>query len=340
MFQFMQPDRVSDLHFKYDPVSGLRAIIAIHNTRFGPALGGCRFIHYASTEQAVTDAIRLAKGMSYKAVMAGIEQGGGKSVIIKPDTQFDPEALFSAFGHFVNELNGRYITAIDAGTTAHEMDIIRRHTAHVTSTTQEGNPSGYTAQGVLAGIQSAVKHRLGRLSLEGVSVALQGLGNVGFLLAEMLHEAGARLTVSDLDQSKVKAAMERFGAMASDPDAIYQIPCDVFSPCGLGGVINQTTTQQLRCSVVAGSANNQLARPEDGNTLFERHILYAPDYVINAGGLIYASLHHRHAKNSLINSKINHIAHTLEQIFDDASSEHCPTSQVADRMAESRLYGY
>ncbi len=339
MFTLMEADRVCDLHFKYDPNTHLKAIIAIHNTRLGPALGGCRFIEYGDDALAVTDAIRLAKGMSYKAVMAGIEQGGGKAVIIKPRTGYDREALFSAFGRFVEELKGRYITAVDAGTTAHEMDIIRRETRHVTSTTHEGNPSGHTAEGVFLGICAAVRHRLGRASLEGITVALQGLGNVGYVLAERLHNAGAELIVSDIDATKMKAASERFNARTVSVDAIYDTPAEVFAPCGLGGIINPHTRDRLACAIVAGSANNQLASAHDGIRLFERGILYAPDYVINAGGLIYASLHHAGAKPKVITNKIDGISHTLAGIFDAAQSEHCPTSEVADRMAESRLYG-
>lgn len=339
MFHLMEAGLVSDLHFKYDPLCQLRAIIAIHSTRMGPALGGCRFIEYDDTESAVTDAIRLARGMSYKAVMAGLEQGGGKSVIIKPRGEFDRAALFKAFGQFVNELGGRYITAIDAGTNAADMDIIETQTAYVTSTSHEDNPSMYTAHGVFGGIKAAVTSRLGRNSLQGIRVAIQGLGNVGMPLAKHLHEAGARLVVSDIDAQRTAQAAQNFDAEVVDPDAIYSATCEVFAPCGLGAILNESSIAQLKCQIVAGSANNQLAEATDGERLFARDILYAPDYVINGGGLIYAALHHRKKPLSQIQQKTEHIAQTLSEIFTRATDEGCATSAIADRMAESRLYG-
>ena len=339
MFDIIRSYRVSDLIFHSEPHSGLQAILAIHNTRFGPALGGCRFISYSNTESAVLDAVRLARGMSYKAVMAGVEQGGGMSVILKPHQPFDKTALFQAFGDFIASLNGRYITAIDSGTTAAEMDIIRQRTHHVTSTSSEDNPSDYTAQGVLAGIQAAVSHQLGRQDLKDIRVAIQGLGNVGMRLAEMLYQQGAKLWVTDLDSNKLEQAKQRFNAQTVAPDHIYTVECDVFSPCGLGGILNPEHIAALNCQVIAGSANNQLADDEAGIALFSKGILYAPDYVINAGGLIYASMHHHGKTVAAIADKTQHISQTLNRLFYQAQSEQQPTSVIADRMAEARLYG-
>ncbi len=338
MFDLLAQEQVRDVHYKYDPASGLRAIIAIHSTKFGPALGGCRFISYDSEDRALNDALRLARGMSYKAALAKIPQGGGKSVILKP-ASYDPEKLFLAFGDFVNELGGRYITAIDSGTSATEMDIIARRTRHVTSTSYETNPSDFTAEGVFAGITVACQQVLASESLTGVHVALQGLGNVGFQLAQRLRKAGATLTVADIDESRVRQAVDQLGAHAVSPDKIYAVDCDVFSPCGLGGVINDQTLPLLKCKMIAGSANNQLLTEEHGKLLHQRNILYAPDYVINAGGLIYASMHHNGFDNHDIAHKSQEISVTLAEIFNASKAQEKPTSVIADTLAEARLFG-
>ncbi len=338
MFQRLKAHKVSDLHFKYDPDHGLKAIIAIHDTRKGPALGGCRFLHYNSADDAVNDALRLAKGMSYKAVMAKLPQGGGKSVIMKPNGHFNRQELFTAFGRFVEELNGRYITAIDSGTTATEMDIVSQQTRHVTSTSHEDNPSIYTAQGVFEGIKAAVASKLRQQDLKGIRVAVQGLGNVGYPLVQSLHHAGAKLIISDINSDRLTQVATEFGATAVAPDDIYGVDCDVFSPCGLGAIVNHHTLPQFKCQIIAGSANNQLATEQDGLHLFERGILYAPDYVINGGGLIYASLHHLNRPDAEIANKTSEIAHTLTEIFSEAESQHKPSSEVADQIAQQRLY--
>lgn len=338
MFQQLKANTAQDLHFKYDAGSGLKAIIAIHDTRKGPALGGCRFLHYNSANDAVNDALRLAKGMSYKAVMANLPQGGGKSVIMKPNGHFNPQQLFTAFGHFVEELNGRYITAIDSGTSAVEMDIISQQTKHVTSTSNEENPSIYTAQGVFEGIKAAVKSKFNQPDLNGITVAIQGVGNVGYPLIQSLHHNGANLIVTDIDAQRLKQVAAEFNAKTVAPDEIYQVECDVFSPCGLGGIVNRHSIQQFKCQVIAGSANNQLATDEDGLGLFEKGILYAPDYVINAGGLIYAAMHHVDKTNDDIANKTAEIAHTLSEIFSESMSQNLPCSEIADRIAQQRLY--
>jgi len=337
MFHLLKAHHVSDLHFKYDPNSGLKAIIAIHDTRKGPALGGCRFLHYNSTDDAVKDALRLAKGMSFKAVMAKLPQGGGKSVIMKPNGHFNRQELFTAFGKFVEELNGRYITAIDSGTSAVEMDIINQQTPHVTSTSHEDNPSIYTAQGVFEGIKAAVKSKFKQDNLKGIRVAVQGLGNVGYPLVQALHHAGAVLMVSDINAVRLNHVATEFGATAVAADEIYSADCDVFSPCGLGAIVNRRTLPQFNCQIIAGSANNQLATEKDGQQLFEQGILYAPDYVINGGGLIYASMNHIHKTSTEIAQKTGEIASTLTEIFIKAETQNMPSSKVADLIAQQRL---
>ena len=227
MFSMMQAARLEALHLAEDPASGLKAVIAIHNTRFGPALGGCRYLAYPDEQSAIADAIRLAQGMSYKAVLAGIDHGGGKAVIIRPAHLPSRAALFEAFGRFIETLNGRYITAVDSGTSSADMDCIAQHTQHATSTTQEGDPSPHTALGVFAGIRATAQARLGSDDLEGLRVAVQGLGNVGFALAEALHAAGAELLVSDLDAGRVQLAVEQLGAHPVASDALLGTPCDI-----------------------------------------------------------------------------------------------------------------
>ncbi len=341
MFHFMERARVQDLHFRFDPETGLHAIIAIHDTTLGPALGGCRFIPYTNTDQAVEDAIRLAKGMTYKAALADVPQGGGKSVIIAPEDKArrSPEefrSLFEAFGRFVQDLNGQYITAIDSGTTAREMDWIHTQTTFVTSTSEEQNPSRFTARGVFEGIKACAT-AMGHKDIRGLTVALQGLGNVGFCLARMLHEAGVKLVVSDIDADKVNQAQRQFHATAVPISEIYQTECDVFAPCGLGGIINDDTLPQLKCSMVAGSANNQLASESHGLLLHQKGILYAPDYVINSGGLIYASLHHSGHADKEIDDKTARISGVLADIFKKSRETNRPTSEVANSLAEQRL---
>ncbi|HEX5842679.1 MAG TPA: Glu/Leu/Phe/Val dehydrogenase dimerization domain-containing protein, partial [Pseudomonas sp.] len=270
MFAMMETTRLESLHFAQDPRSGLKAIIAIHNSRLGPALGGCRYLPYPDEQSAIEDALRLAKGMSYKAALAGLNQGGGKAVIIRPAHVDNRGALFEAFGRFIETLNGHYITAMDSGTSSADMDCIAQHTQHVTSTTSEGDPSPHTAMGVFTGIRATAMARLGGDNLEGLRVAIQGLGHVGFALAEQLHAAGAELLVSDLDNGRVQLAVEQLGARPVACDALLTTPCDILAPCGLGGAINPQTVGQLRCAAVAGAANNQLDSPEMGDQLAAR----------------------------------------------------------------------
>ncbi|MCQ4347638.1 amino acid dehydrogenase [Pseudomonas stutzeri] len=339
MFAIMENARLEELHLASDPATGLRAIIAIHNTHLGPALGGCRYLTYADEDSALRDAVRLARGMSYKAALAGLAQGGGKAVIVRPPHVADRAALFEAFGRFIDTLGGRYITAVDSGTSGADMDCIARHTPHVTSTTAGGDPSPHTALGVFAGIRATARARLGGDSLEGLCVAVQGLGHVGFALAEHLAAAGARLLVSDIDEGRLALAVERLGARPVAADALIGAPCDILVPCGLGGVINPQSIDRLRCAAVAGAANNQLDSPEMGDELAARGILYAPDYVINSGGLIFVALQHQGRSPAEITAHLAQIGHRLEEIYSEAQAERRSPARVADDLAERLIYG-
>jgi leucine dehydrogenase len=327
-----------DLHFKVDPKTGMKAIIAIHNTKLGPALGGCRFIEYVNTTAAINDAMRLARGMSYKAASVNLPLGGGKSVIIKPKGSFDRAAYMHQFGEFVNELNGRYITALDSGTFLADMDIIGEHTPYVASLSKDqGDPSPSTAEGVLRGIQAAVAFKLGTEDLKGIHVAIQGLGHVGFLLARHLHELGADLSVADISPIVVEQAIKQFGAKPISTEDIHKVPCDVFAPCALGAVINDITIPQLQTSIIAGAANNQLAHTYHGNILHNKGILFAPDYVINAGGLIFAASKYLTFKQGETKEQISEIPKQLFEIFTRSAKENLPTSLIADTLAQEKL---
>ncbi|WP_437884122.1 Leu/Phe/Val dehydrogenase [Pseudomonas sp. LRF_L74] len=338
MFVMMESARLEALHLFSDPATGLRAIVAIHDTRLGPALGGCRYLPYADEPSAIEDAIRLARGMSYKAALAGLELGGGKAVIMRPPHVANRAALFEAFGRMVESLAGRYVTAVDSGTSSVDMDCVARHTRHVTSTSAAGDPSGHTALGVLAGIRASAWARLGSDDLEGLRIAIQGLGNVGFALAEQLSAAGAELFVSDLDPGRVRLAEEQFGAHGVACAALLETPCEILAPCGLGGVLDENSVRRLHCAAVAGAANNQLASPEAGDQLEARGILYAPDYVINAGGLIHAALMHKNAGLAAITAHLSRIGQRLTEIYAHAQADKRSPARIADALAERLLY--
>ncbi len=327
-----------DLHFKIDPETGMKAIVAIHSTKLGPALGGCRFIEYANTSSAIYDAMRLARGMSYKAASVNLPLGGGKAVIIKPKTHFDREAYLHAFGKFVNELGGRYITAMDSGTEMTDMDIIAQNTTYVAGLSHHnGDPSPSTAKGVLRGIQAAVEFKLGKNKLEGLTIAIQGLGHVGYALAQHLHELGAKLIVADINTTATQLAYKEFEATVVSPEAIHRMPCDVFAPCALGAVINDVSIGELQTSIVAGAANNQLAHGYHGHLLHQKGILYATDYVINAGGLIYAASKYLHTPEQLVGQQIDGIHTSLLLIFARSQLENLPTNEIADTLAQEKL---
>lgn len=341
VFEHLEQYDYGEVHIKRDAASGLRAIVAIHDTRLGPALGGCRFINYESEDEALVDALRLARGMTYKAALAGIPHGGGKSVIIRPRVQFDRAALFRAFGRFVEDLGGRYITAEDSGTGIEDMDVVRRVTKHVTGVKPEqggsGDPSPFTALGVRRGIEACVKFALGKDSLEGVHVAVQGVGHVGFHLCRELHALGATLTVADIDPLKAERAQRELGANVVELDAIFSTDCDVFAPCALGSALNDETIPLLRCKVVAGAANNQLAEPRHGADLMQRGILYAPDYAINAGGLINVTEEHHGYDAAKATARTLTIYDTIYEIAERAQKAMMPTNVIADVMVEEKL---
>ncbi|MDY7568207.1 Glu/Leu/Phe/Val dehydrogenase dimerization domain-containing protein [Pseudomonas sp. RTC3] len=337
MFALMQSSNVETLHFIVDPETGLKAVIAIHSSKKGPALGGCRYLAYVDEESAIEDAIRLAQNMSYKAVLAGLPFGGGKAVIMRPAHVPNRAALFESFGRFIETLDGRYITAVDSGTSSADMDCIAQCTQHVTSTTEAGDPSPHTAMGVFAGIRTTALARLGSDNLEGLRVAIQGLGHVGYALAEQLHAAGAELLVSDLDSGKVQLAMEQLGAHPIACEALLSTPCDILAPCGLGAILNSHSVAQLRCAAVAGAANNQLSSLQVADNLENRGILYAPDYVINSGGLIYVALQHQGESLGTITAHLSRIGLRLTEVFAHAQAEKRSPARVADMLAERLL---
>lgn len=327
--------------FCHDASTGLRAVIAVHDTTLGPALGGCRMWMYPSEEAAVRDALRLARGMTYKAAVAGLNFGGGKAVILGDPRTDRTEERFRAFGRFVQALGGRYITAEDVGTTVREMDWVRLETPFVTGTSPDrggaGDPSPMTALGVFQGMRAAVREAFGEESLVGMTVAVQGLGSVGRHLCELLHGAGAHLVVTDLREEAVEEAVRRFRARRVEVEAVFDIPCDVFAPCALGGVLDDRTIPRLKCRVVAGSANNQLAEDRHGFILRERGILYAPDYVVNAGGLIHVAAQYKGEPPERVRARVEGIYETVERVFALAKSAGIPTHRAADRIAEERL---
>ncbi len=339
MFRQMIEARLNDLHYKIDEETGLKSVIAIHNTRRGPAMGGCRIIPYSSLDEATTDAIRLARGMGYKAALAGLDLGGGKAVIMEPQGPYDRQALFQAFGRFINELGGRYITAMDSGSTVADMDTIATQSKHVTCTSAYGSPAFYTATGVYQGIKACLNaHPELPDDIRGLRVAVQGLGNVGHALCQMLHSDGAQLIVADIDEQRTSQCVREFGAKPVPPDEIHSTPCELFSPCGLGGILTEESIGQLQCAVVAGSANNQLLTARAGQLLFNRNIFYAPDYLINAGGLIFVAMKHHGQSEKNIKHRIQGIHQTLLQIFQQQKLIGKPGSTIADQMAENILY--
>lgn len=321
-----------------DPGCGYRGIIAVHSTRLGPALGGTRFWTYADDEEAIVDALRLSRGMTYKNAVAGLSLGGGKSIIIGDNKTTDRENIFRAHGRFVESLGGRYITAEDVGTSTKDMDFVHMETGHVAGLAgKSGDPSPVTAHGVFRAVQASANRRWGSDSLEGKTVSIQGCGNVGRYLAEELHGAGARLVVSDIDPAKVARVAQATGANVVEADAIYSVQADIFSPCALGGIINDETIPLLKVEVVAGGANNQLLEDRHGDALEARGILYAPDYVANAGGVInvYGEVEGWDAQRAL--DKADDIYDTVLRVFEIAEEYKIPTYEAADRVAEQRL---
>ncbi|KAI7263075.1 hypothetical protein KC345_g9245 [Hortaea werneckii] len=341
LFAAMERDDYEEVLFCQDKASGLKAIIAIHDTTLGPALGGTRMWTYATEEEAIVDALRLAKGMTYKNAVAGLNLGGGKTVIIGDPKKDKNEAMFRAFGRYIQGLNGRYITAEDVGTTEEDMDIIHQETDFVTGISasygSSGNPSPATAFGVYQGMKAAAKAAFGSDSLTGRTIAVQGVGNVSFTLCKYLHEEGARLIVTDINKEAVSRAVEAYGATAVDPNEIIKADCDIYAPCALGATINDESLPLLRAKVVAGAANNQLKEPRHGDALHEMGIVYAPDYVINAGGVINIAdeLNGYHKERAF--KQIAKIYDSITRVLEISQLSGIPAYAAADQLAEERI---
>ena len=341
LFERLTADDYEQVAFNHHKASGLRSIVAIHSTALGPALGGTRFYPYGSEEAALTDVLRLAKGMTYKAAAAGLDLGGGKAVIIGDPARDRTEELIRAHGRFIDTLGGRYITAEDVGTTRADMDLIRRETRWVTGVSPSyggsDDPSPATAYGVLHGLRAVAVERWGSDDLSGRRFAVQGVGKVGLSLVGHLVQAGASVVGADVDRAALSRAVEEFGIETADPAGIHAVGCDVFVPCALGGILNDETIPELRCAAVGGAANNQLLAPEHGKLLAEAGILYAPDFVINAGGIINVADELEGYDRERARSKIAGIFGTLRRIFETARGERSTTAEVANHIAEERI---
>lgn len=325
---------IEELHFKNDPATGLKAIVAIHSTCRGPALGGSRCMSYANEYEAINDVVQLARGMSYKSAFADLPFGGGKAVLIRPHQIEDINAYFESYGKFIDTLNGRFITAVDVGTTVADMDKISHQTRYVLSTSSSnGDPSKYTAKGVFYGIKAAVNAHLKRKSLQGLRVAIQGVGKVGFQLAQYLHQEGAILTITDSNQKALQYCASLFSAQSVSTEQIFSVNCDVLSPCALGGSINEVTLNQLKARIICGAANNQLASNQIGDMLYQKEIFFVPDYVVNVGGLIHVVME----SESSAHKKVSQIYDAVIDIYKRSMKSQQPSHRIADRIAEQIL---
>lgn len=338
VFKRMEIDNYEQVVFNYDPVSGLKAIIVIHDTTMGPALGGTRLWNYQSEEEALTDALRLARGMTYKSAAAGLNLGGGKAVIIGKPEEIKSEALWRAYGRFIQSLNGRYITAEDVNTCVDDMNMVAEETDYVAGLPGVGgDPSPVTALGCWEGMKAAAEEVYGTGDLKGKVIAMQGVGHVGYYLAKHIAEDGGKLIVTDIKQERVDRVVKEFGAAPVGLDEIYNVECDIFAPCALGAVINDDTLPRLKCDIIAGSANNVLAEERHGDLLEERGIFYAPDYVINAGGVInvYDELMGYDRERALRRAK--GIYNNIKRVVEISNRDNIPTYKAADIMAEERI---
>ena len=341
IFKRMEQHDYEQLVFCQDKNSGLKAIICIHDTTLGPALGGTRMWNYETEEEAIEDAIRLGRGMTYKNAAAGLNLGGGKTVIIGDPLKDKNEEMFRAFGRFIQGLNGRYITAEDVGTTVADMDLIHEETDFVTGISpafgSSGNPSPVTAYGIYIGMKAAALEAFGDDSLEGKTITVQGVGNVAYTLCKHLHEEGAKLIVSDINEEAVQRAVNDFGATAVAPNEIYLQEADIFAPCAMGAIINDDTIPQLKVKVVAGSANNQLKEERHGDELEARGIVYAPDFVINSGGVINVADELYGYNNERAMKRVETIYDSITRIFEISKRDGIPSYIAAERMAEERI---
>lgn len=346
VFSHPEFDNHEHLSFVCDPETGLKAIIAVHNTSRGPALGGCRMFPYASDEEALRDVLRLSRGMTYKSALANLDLGGGKSVIIGDPRKQKSEALLEAMGKHLEGLGGQYIAAEDSGTSVPDLKVMGRHTKHVAGIVEHtgfdgqpsnGDPSPTTAYGVFVGLTAAVKHKLGRDDLVGLKVAIQGVGNVGYRLAQHLKEAGAELWVYDIYQKNMQRAVNELGAHAASAEEILFLPVDVIAPCAMGAALNDDSIPRLQATVIAGAANNLLQRPDHDQALKDRDILYAPDFVINAGGIIDVFYERTGGSPEEVRAHVEGIGQTLAEIFARSDSSGIPTGAVANTLAEERF---
>jgi leucine dehydrogenase len=345
IFETLSSLGYGEIHFGRDQASGLRAIVAIHSTRLGPGIGGCRLRAYGTEAEAIEDVTLLARAMSYKAALAHLPHGGGKAVLLAPPGLGGPTfgaadrtRMFEAFGRFVDGLGGRYVTTEDSGTSPADMDVIRSTTRHVLGASSDkggsGDPSPFTALGVRRGIEAIAHALLGRSDLKDLHVAIQGVGHVGTHLAHELSHAGARLTIADVDKQRREVVARECNAQVVDIDRILEVECDVLAPCALGGALTENVLPKLKCKVVAGAANNQLRTPAVGRALHERGIFYAPDYAINAGGLINVAEEYAGYDKERARTKTSAIYDTIRLILERSHKERTQPELIADRMAE------
>lgn len=338
LFEHREFDHHEQVVFCHDEETGLKAIIAVHDTTLGPSLGGTRMWNYANSEEALTDVLRLSRGMTYKSAMAGLPLGGGKAVIIGDAKTDKSAAFFKAYGRFVDSLGGKYTTAEDVNIRTEDIDIVATETAHVAGTgSKAGDPSPHTALGAYLGVKAAAKHAFGSDNLEGLKISLQGVGSVGFTFAKYMVDEGAKLVVADVNPENVARAQRELGAEVMGVDDIYDAEVDIYAPCALGATVNDDTLARLKAKVIAGVANNQLARPEHDRIVKEKGILYAPDYVINAGGVIHVCSEAVNFTREETDKRVRDIYNTLDQLFARAKSEDRPTGEVADEMAREIL---
>jgi len=338
IFKLSPSVRFSRIHFSNDDTSQLQAIVAINSTTLGPALGGCRFVEYESTNAAVHDVLNLAQGMTYKAAFNRVPYGGGKAVIIRPAALRSRRNLMESYGDFIESLGGEFITAVDSGSNTDDMDIVAQRTTHVVCTSKSlagsGDPSPHTARGVFRGIQAAANKILRRDNLEDVEVLIQGVGHVGYHLAKLLFDDGAKLSVSDIKNSVLIQCQDEFSATVVEPGKVYSHKCDILSPCALGQIINSHTIKQLNTKIIAGAANNQLSEDKYGEILKQNNIVFIPDFVINSGGLLQIAYINDTPK---LKTKIENIYDSVLMILDNAEVENKPCNEIAIDMAKKVL---
>ena len=331
-------DSHESVHIFEDRSSGLKAVIAVHSTHLGPAAGGTRFWHYADSQSAMTDALRLSRGMSYKNALAGLSAGGGKAVILANPSRTKSQDLLDAFAHSVDSLGGKYVTAQDVGMSEADMVSLSKTTAHVAGLPEQGgDPGPYTARGVFLGVKAAAKHALGTDEMKGVRIAIQGVGSVGGGLARYLAAQGALVTLADVDAGRAARMAAELGGTSVPADSIMNVEADIFSPCALGAILTESSVAHLKVKAVAGGANNQLAKGIEGRMLADRGILYAPDYVINAGGIINVLRHMDAADDAEINRRIDAIPARLSEIWNESDSTGSTPAEVADKMAQKLI---